>query len=63
MLMKIPSEYSSSLAVCPKLLICCHILRMDHLGTYTGHYEPVKEMADLLDEYESRTGNFVPIHG
>jgi glutamate decarboxylase len=32
-------------------------------GTYTGHYEPVQEMADLLDEYESRTGNFVPIHG
>lgn len=32
-------------------------------GTYTGHYEPVKEVADLLDEYEMRTGNFVPIHG
>jgi glutamate decarboxylase len=31
-------------------------------STYTGHYEPVKEMADLLDEYESRTGHFVPIH-
>lgn len=31
-------------------------------GTYTGHYEPVKEMAALLDEYEARTGNSVPIH-
>jgi len=31
-------------------------------STYTGHYEPVKEMADFLDEYESRTGNSVPIH-
>jgi glutamate decarboxylase len=32
-------------------------------GTYTGHYEPVKEMSDLLDEYEAKTGHFVPIHG
>jgi glutamate/tyrosine decarboxylase-like PLP-dependent enzyme len=32
-------------------------------GTYTGHYEPVEEMAELLDEYEARTGHFVPIHG
>lgn len=32
-------------------------------GTYTGHYEPVKEMADLLDEYEAKTGHSVPIHG
>lgn len=31
-------------------------------STYTGHYEPVKEMADLLDEYEAKTGNNVPIH-
>ncbi|GBE82457.1 glutamate decarboxylase [Sparassis latifolia] len=31
-------------------------------STYTGHYEPVKEMAALLDEYEERTGNNVPIH-
>jgi len=31
-------------------------------STYTGHYEPVKEMSDLLDEYEARTGHFVPIH-
>ena len=31
-------------------------------GTYTGHYEPVKEMAALLDEYEARTGISVPIH-
>lgn len=34
-----------------------------HKGTYTGHYENVKGMADLLDEYETRTGHSVPIHG
>lgn len=31
-------------------------------STYTGHYEPVKEMSDLLDEYEKKTGIFIPIH-
>jgi len=31
-------------------------------STYTGHYEPVKVMSDLLDEYEAKTGHFVPIH-
>ncbi|KAK7043692.1 glutamate decarboxylase gad1 [Paramarasmius palmivorus] len=31
-------------------------------STYTGHYEPVKEMANLLDEYEKETGISVPIH-
>jgi len=31
-------------------------------STYTGHYEPVKAMSDLLDEYEAKTGHFVPIH-
>ncbi|KAG2364453.1 pyridoxal phosphate-dependent transferase [Suillus spraguei] len=31
-------------------------------STYTGHYEPVKEMSDLLDEYEKNTGISVPIH-
>ena len=31
-------------------------------STYTGHYEPVKEMSDELDEYEKKTGNYVPIH-
>lgn len=31
-------------------------------GTYTGHYEPVKEMAVLLDEYEAKTGYSIPIH-
>jgi glutamate decarboxylase len=34
-----------------------------HIGTYTGHYEDVKGLADLLDEYEQRTGHSVPIHG
>ncbi|KAG5353348.1 hypothetical protein C0989_007792 [Termitomyces sp. Mn162] len=32
-------------------------------STYTGHYEPVKEISDLLDEYEAKTGHYVPIHG
>ena len=32
------------------------------VGTYTGHYEPVEEMARLLDEYEAETGVSVPIH-
>ncbi|TFK72542.1 glutamate decarboxylase [Pluteus cervinus] len=31
-------------------------------STYTGHYEPVKELSDLLDDYEARTGHSVPIH-
>ena len=31
-------------------------------STYTGHYEPVKQMAELLDEYEAKTGHSVPIH-
>ncbi|KAJ7098141.1 glutamate decarboxylase [Mycena belliarum] len=31
-------------------------------STYTGAYEPVKEMSDLLDEYETKTGHSVPIH-
>ncbi|TFY54897.1 hypothetical protein EVJ58_g8585, partial [Rhodofomes roseus] len=31
-------------------------------STYTGHYEPVEEMAALLDEYEKKTGISVPIH-
>ncbi|KAH9822540.1 pyridoxal phosphate-dependent transferase [Melampsora americana] len=31
-------------------------------STYTGHYEPVKEMSDMLDAYEAKTGISVPIH-
>ncbi|KAI6028315.1 glutamate decarboxylase [Pisolithus orientalis] len=31
-------------------------------STYTGHYEPVQEMSDLLDDYEKKTGHSVPIH-
>ncbi|WFD31173.1 glutamate decarboxylase [Malassezia sp. CBS 17886] len=31
-------------------------------STYTGTYEPVEEMAGLLDEYQKRTGVDVPIH-
>lgn len=31
-------------------------------STYTGHYEPVQEVSDLLDEYEKETGLDIPIH-
>lgn len=31
-------------------------------STYTGHYEPVEEVSNILDEYEKRTGNDIPIH-
>ena len=31
-------------------------------STYTGHYEPVEEMALELDEYQKKTGHDVPIH-
>ncbi|WFD36958.1 glutamate decarboxylase [Malassezia cuniculi] len=31
-------------------------------STYTGHYEPVAEIAELLDEYQERTGIDIPIH-
>jgi len=31
-------------------------------STYTGHYESVQEMADLLDDYEKKTGIDIPIH-
>ena len=31
-------------------------------STYTGHYEPVEEISDILDEYEKETGNDIPIH-
>lgn len=31
-------------------------------STYTGHYEPVEEVSKILDEYEAKTGNYIPIH-
>ena len=31
-------------------------------STYTGHYEPVEEISNILDEYEQRTGVDIPIH-
>ncbi|KPV72538.1 uncharacterized protein RHOBADRAFT_46583 [Rhodotorula graminis WP1] len=31
-------------------------------STYTGTYESVQEMSDLLDEYERKTGISIPIH-
>lgn len=31
-------------------------------STYTGHYEPVEEISKILDAYEAKTGNDIPIH-
>ncbi|KAL6714673.1 glutamate decarboxylase gad1 [Lecanora helva] len=31
-------------------------------STYTGHYEPVAEISNILDEFEAQTGNDIPIH-
>ncbi|PMD60879.1 glutamate decarboxylase [Hyaloscypha bicolor E] len=31
-------------------------------STYTGHYEPVEEISNILDEYENKTGVDIPIH-
>lgn len=31
-------------------------------STYTGHYEPVQKVADLLDQYQVETGIDIPIH-
>lgn len=31
-------------------------------STYTGHYEPVEEISNILDEYEKKTGVDIPIH-
>lgn len=31
-------------------------------STYTGHYEPVEEIHKILDDYEAKTGNDIPIH-
>lgn len=31
-------------------------------STYTGHYEPVEEINNILDEFEKRTGVDIPIH-
>ncbi|KAJ4297851.1 glutamate decarboxylase gad1 [Kalmusia sp. IMI 367209] len=31
-------------------------------STYTGHYEPVEEVSNILDEYEKKTGVDIPIH-
>ncbi|KAI0183315.1 pyridoxal phosphate-dependent transferase [Xylaria flabelliformis] len=31
-------------------------------STYTGHYEPVEEISNILDEYQERTGVDIPIH-
>lgn len=31
-------------------------------STYTGHYEPVWEIHELLDEHEKKTGQDIPIH-
>ncbi|CAI7597838.1 unnamed protein product [Penicillium glandicola] len=31
-------------------------------STYTGHYDPLQRVSEILDEYERRTGNNIPIH-
>lgn len=31
-------------------------------STYTGHYEPVEEISQILDDYEAQTGIDIPIH-
>jgi len=31
-------------------------------STYTGHYEPVDQIAAILDQYEKETGHDIPIH-
>jgi glutamate decarboxylase len=31
-------------------------------STYTGHYEPVEEVSNILDKYEAETGISIPIH-
>lgn len=31
-------------------------------STYTGHYQDVEAVAKVLDDYEARTGNDIPIH-
>lgn len=31
-------------------------------STYTGHYEPVQELSDALDDLQKRTGLDIPIH-
>ena len=31
-------------------------------STYTGHYEPVQEISDILDRYQEQTGHDIPIH-
>ncbi|KAK9490718.1 pyridoxal phosphate-dependent transferase [Lipomyces doorenjongii] len=31
-------------------------------STYTGHYEPVKQISEILDQYEAETGHDIPIH-
>jgi hypothetical protein len=31
-------------------------------STYTGHYEPVMEVSNLLDKYQEDTGLDIPIH-
>ncbi|KAM7209619.1 pyridoxal phosphate-dependent transferase [Naviculisporaceae sp. PSN 640] len=31
-------------------------------STYTGYYEPVEEISQILDEYEKKTGHDIPIH-
>lgn len=31
-------------------------------STYSGHYDPVEQVSDILDRYQDKTGNDIPIH-
>ncbi|EHA46178.1 hypothetical protein MCOR27_009474 [Pyricularia oryzae] len=31
-------------------------------STYTGHYEPIEEISEILDKYQAETGHDIPIH-
>ncbi|CAM1502022.1 Fc.00g040060.m01.CDS01 [Cosmosporella sp. VM-42] len=31
-------------------------------STYTGHYEPVEEISNILDKHQEKTGQDIPIH-
>jgi glutamate decarboxylase len=31
-------------------------------STYTGHYEAVEEISNILDQFEKDTGHDIPIH-
>lgn len=30
--------------------------------TYTGHYDPIESVSEMLDDYQRKTGVNIPIH-